>query len=195
MFSTGELHEEEMSDREMWLRSGGKTGRIITATVAVGFLLVLGYGFLNQPRVKGGSAPDFTLSLFGGGEVSLAKLRGQVVVVNFWASWCQPCREEAPALEKVWREYQRWSTPPNEGITFVGIDINDIPGKGRAFIEKLGITYPNGPDPYSRISKAYHVTGVPETFFITRDGQVTEWHIGPITEAELRTVLEELLQR
>lgn len=167
-----------------------KAGQIITVAAVIGFLLVLGYGLRTQfvPLI-GAPAPNFTLSLFEGGELSLKELHGQVVVVNFWASWCLPCRDEAPILERVWREYK------DKGVVFVGVNVNDITAKAMAFIEEFDITYPNGPDLYSRISRAYRITGVPETLFITSDGQVTERHIGPISEAKLRTALEELLPK
>jgi cytochrome c biogenesis protein CcmG/thiol:disulfide interchange protein DsbE len=167
----------------------GKAGWIITAA-AIGFLLILGYGLRSQfVSPIGAPAPDFTLSLFDGGELSLADRRGLVVVVNFWASWCSPCRDEAPALERVWREYE------DKGVVFVGVNVNDITAKATAFIEEFNITYPNGPDPYDRISRAYHTTGVPETFLIAKDGRLAKWYRGPITEAGLRAVLEELLQQ
>lgn len=167
----------------------GKAGWIITAW-AIGFLLILGYGLRPQfGSPIGAPAPGFTLSLFDGRELSLADLHGLVVVVNFWASWCPPCRDEAPALERVWREYE------DKGVVFVGVNVNDITAKAMAFIEEFNITYPNGPDPYNRISRAYHVTGVPETFLVAKDGRFAERYIGPITEARLRTALEELLQQ
>jgi len=165
----------------------GKAGWIITAT-AIGFLLIVGYGLRSQfVSAIGAPAPDFTLSLLDGGELSLAEQRGLVVVVNFWASWCPPCRDEAPALERVWREYE------DKGVVFVGVNVNDVTDNAMAFIEEFDITYPNGPDPYSRISRAYHVTGVPETFLIARDGRLAKWYRGPVTEAGLKAALEELL--
>lgn len=89
-------------------------GQIITVA-AIGFLLILGYGLRSQfVSPIGAPAPDFTFSLFDGGEISLADRRGLVVVVNFWASWCPPCRDEATALERVWREYE------DKGVVFVG---------------------------------------------------------------------------
>jgi len=108
--------------------------------------------------------------------------------VNFWASWCVPCRDEAPALEKVWREYE------DESVIFVGVDYKDVRSKAMGFIKEFNVTYPSGPDPYNRISRAYHITGVPETFLIAQDGRLAEWYIGPITETGLRAALEELLQ-
>jgi len=167
----------------------GKAGQIVTAT-AIGLLLILGYGLRSQSVSSiGAPAPDFTLSLFDGGELSLADRRGLVVVVNFWASWCPPCRDEAPALERVWREYG------DKGVVFVGVNVNDVTPKAIAFIEEFNITYPNGPDPYNRISRTYHTTGVPETFLIGKDGHLVEQYIGPVTEARLRAALEEVLQQ
>jgi len=168
-----------------------KTGKAkwIIVAAAVGFVLILGYGLRAQSvSIIGAPAPDFTLSLFDGGKLSLADRRGSVVVVNFWASWCVPCRDEAPALKRVWLEYE------NKGVVFVGVNFKDATAKATAFIEEFDITYPNGPDPYNRISKAYHITGVPETFLIAQDGRLAEWYIGPITETKLKAALEELLQ-
>jgi cytochrome c biogenesis protein CcmG/thiol:disulfide interchange protein DsbE len=177
-----------MNDATATFENRGKTGSIITAAATLGFLLVMGYGVLSQRPLQERPAPDFTLSLFGGGELSLRELRGQVVVVNFWASWCWPCRQEAPALERVWREYQ------DKGVVFVGVNVSDVTDKALAFIDEFNMSYPNGPDPYNRISRAYGRTGVPETFIITRNGQVAERYIGAVTEAQLETVLEELLE-
>ena len=169
----------------------GKTRKAgwIIAAVAVGFLLILGYGLRSRSgSLVGAPAPDFALSLFDGGELSLADLRGSVVVVNFWASWCAPCRDEAPVLERVWREHE------DQGAVFVGVNFRDVPAKAKAFIKEFDLTYPNGPDPYNRVSRAYGITGVPETFLIARDGHVVEHYIGPVSEAGLRSALEEVLQ-
>lgn len=161
----------------------------IVAAVAVALLIILGYGLRARPGSRiGAPAPDFTLSLFDGGELSPADWRGSVVVLNFWASWCPPCRDEAPALEKVWQEYQ------DRGVLFVGVSYKDVDSKATAYIEEFDITYPNGPDPYSRIAVSYGITGVPETFLIAKDGRLVKHYVGPITEAGLRTALEEILQ-
>ena len=165
----------------------GKSGWIIAA-VTISFLIILGYGLRTQSGSPiGAPAPDFTLSLFNGGELSLADRRGSVVVVNFWASWCAPCRDEAPALERMWQEYE------DRRVVFVGVNFKDIESKATSFIEEFNVTYPNGSDPYNKISSAYRITGVPETFLISRDGRLLEWWVGPITEAGLRAALEETL--
>ena len=178
-----------MNDTTAKLEKRGKAGWIVTAT-AIGFLLILGYGLRSEfVSAIGAPTPDFTLSLFDGGELSLADQRGVVVVVNFWASWCPPCRDEAPALERVWREYE------DKGVIFVGVNVKDVTDNAMGFIEEFDITYPNGPDPYDKISKAYRVTGVPETFLVAKDGYLAKWYRGPVTEAGLRAALEELLQQ
>lgn len=118
--------------------------------------------------------------------MSLANLRDRVIVVNFWASWCETCWEEAPVLQKAWQEYQ------GQGVTFIGIAYKDTEGKARAFLDEFGITYPNALDPTNRIARAYRIRGVPETFFI-KDGQIADLYIGPLTEDQLVTRIEKLL--
>jgi len=175
-------------------RSG--KSRWIVAAVAIGFLIILGYGLRTRPDSPiGAPAPDFTLSLFDGGELSLADHIGSVVVVNFWASWCIPCRDEAPALEKMWQEYEdrAASSHVRSDVVFIGVNYKDVESKALPFIEEFNVTYPNGFDPYNRISATYRITGVPETFLISRDGRLLEWWVGPITEDVLRAALEETL--
>ncbi len=149
----------------------------------------LAYGVTTRGpgQLQEGPAPAFTLELFDGGELSLSDLRGQVVVLNFWASWCAPCRAEAPMLELVWQRYR------GQGVSVVGVDYQDTEPPARAFIDEFGITYPNGSDPRSRIASAYGVQGVPETFVITQDGEIAKVFVGSPTELQLTTVLESLL--
>jgi len=176
-----------MNDTGAKPEKGAKAGWIIAA-VAIGFLIILGYGLRTQSGSPiGAPAPDFTLSLFDGGQLYLADQIGSVVVVNFWASWCIPCRDEAPALEKLWQEYE------DRRVVFLGVNYKDVESKALPFIEEFNVTYPNGSDPYNRISAAYRITGVPETFLISRDGRLLEWWVGPITEAGLRAAIEEQL--
>ncbi|MCZ7574411.1 MAG: TlpA family protein disulfide reductase [Ardenticatenaceae bacterium] len=154
-------------------RPAGVTINSQTATLAV----------LDRP------APDFSLTRFGTGEtVRLSDLRGQVVVLNFWASWCPPCRQEAPTLERIWREYK------DRGVVFVGIDIWDTDADAARFLQEFGITYPNGPDPNGEIAIEYGLTGIPETYFITRDGMIAQKAIGIVPEETFRRALDALLQ-
>lgn len=169
-------------------------GRILV--LVFGFLLVLGllavfsWQIYDSARgqVKSGQAPDFTLTLFEGGELTLSELQGQVVVVNFWASWCIPCRDEAPILERTWRRYR------DQGVVFIGVAYLDAEKGSLAFLEEFDITYPNGPDLGTRIARNYRITGVPETFFIAKDGRVADLEIGPLTERRLVSAIETLLR-
>jgi len=111
-------------------------------------------------------APEFSVSLYSGESLRLVDLRGRPVMVNFWASWCPPCRDEAPLLEQTWRAYR------DRGVTFVGLDIWDTEQDARTFMRKYDITYLNGPDDGGRIAIDYGLTGIPETFFIDRQGQI-----------------------
>jgi cytochrome c biogenesis protein CcmG/thiol:disulfide interchange protein DsbE len=175
-------------------RGKGQKGKItstIVGVAVVAFLLLLSYGLLSRPGggpLSEGPAPDFSLQLLDGDQLSLASLPDQVIVVNFWASWCAPCREEAPLLERVWQEYQ------SQGVTFIGIAYKDTEGKARAFLDEFGITYPNALDPGNRVARAYRIQGVPETFFI-KDGEIASLYIGPLSEDQIVTRIERLLAR
>lgn len=176
--------------------------RLLAATVAatvLGLLGLLGWGLLRQGqipgvavnttgqigRVRSGPAADFAISTFDGGTFRLSEQRGKVVVVNFWASWCPPCREEAPVLERGWRLYR------DRDVVFVGLDIWDTERDARAFLRRFGVTYPNGPDPRGAVAIDYGVTGIPETFFVRPDGTVARHWIGPLTDAQLAAFVEE----
>jgi cytochrome c biogenesis protein CcmG/thiol:disulfide interchange protein DsbE len=160
---------------------------------AVPVLLLLGYGFKLNPRdipspLVGKPAAPFALTTFAGPTVSLEALRGRVVVINFWASWCYPaCYEEAPALERGWQAYRE------RGVIFVGVDIQDKPEAAAKFIRDFGLTFPNAPDPRGAVSVDYGVYGVPETFFIDRQGRIRAKHVGAVTDQALREQLERLL--
>ena len=161
----------------------------LIAPVAVFCIIVLlGYGFWSQRSPEGRIAPDFSVSLFDGEEMSLREMRGRVVVVNFWGSWCAPCRREAAALERVWQDYR------DEGVSFVGVNVKDATPNALAFVEEFGITYPHGPDPYGRISRSFRVLKVPETFVVAGDGTLVRRFIGEVSEADLTESLKEALQ-
>ncbi len=165
----------------------------IVRTLIYGSLLsllgLLGWGLLRVqagPRSEG-PAPDFSLTTFEGEEIVLSSLQGQVVIINFWASWCPPCREEAAYLEATWREYKA------QGVVFIGIDYVDTDAEALAYIEEFDITYPNGPDLGTLISQAYRIQGVPETFFVAKDGTLRGVKIGPLYPPELGDRIEEML--
>lgn len=167
-------------------RSGRR--RWITAVLGlVAVVLLAWYGLAAQAPLVGKPAPDWSLTTLDGQTLNLAHLRGKVVVLNFWASWCAPCRAEADALENVWREYQA------RGVAFIGVSFKNVDSAARRFVHDLDITYPTGKDPYGRTARAYGVYAVPETFFISKAGLLSSRHVGEITEAKLRSVLEELL--
>lgn len=164
-------------------------GQFIALAVAILFLAILAAGLImrHQGRPESGPAPDFTLQLFDGGTFRLSEQRGKVVVINFWASWCQPCKDEAPDLERTWRRYR------DKGVIFVGVNWSDTEAKARAYLKEFDITYPNGPDLGRRIGQKYRIQGVPETFFVDRQGNVRRVVIRPLTEAELVAEIERLL--
>ena len=139
---------------------------------------------LASPLV-GQTAPEWSVPLYeADSTVSLEKLEGKVVVMNFWASWCLSCRDEARVLESGWQRY-------GPDVAFVGVAVSDETGPARDFIERYGKTYLLGPDVDGSIALDYGLFGVPETFFISPEGQITSKYIGPISDAELDRRIEE----
>jgi cytochrome c biogenesis protein CcmG, thiol:disulfide interchange protein DsbE len=114
------------------------------------------------------------------GRVALAELRGTPVVLNFWASWCDPCRIEAPVLERGWREAGR------QGVLFIGLDMQDVRDDAREFLREFSITYPNIREGDKATSRRYGMTGIPETFFISARGRVVGHVIGALTPSQLQ---------
>lgn len=151
----------------------------------------------NAPPLASGNAPEFELITFEGQTIRLSELRGKPIVLNFWASWCLPCREEAPYLQAAWDQYR------NQGMMVIGVDYVDTEVEAKKYMAEFKITYPNGPDVGTRISKMYRITGVPETYFITREGKILSgadssgrpygnW-IGPIPPSALQERIQRLL--
>lgn len=141
----------------------------------------------GQEKVSSGPAKEFSLELLGGGTLALSELRGKVVMVDFWSSWCVPCRQEAPVLAEVYREYRE------QPVEFVGVDIWDRPSDALEFVNRFGTSYPTGVDANGAIAIDYGVTGIPEKFFISPEGVLVKKFVGPMKAGKLREILDEML--
>jgi cytochrome c biogenesis protein CcmG/thiol:disulfide interchange protein DsbE len=166
------------------------------AAVAMSMVALLAFGLTQDPRaikspLPGQPAPPFTLVAMDGGEnVSLSELRGTIVVVNFWASWCLACRDEHTALSEVATRYG------DQGVRFFGMLYDDNPQNARRWIEEMGgQSYPTLLDPGMRTAIDFGLYGVPETFYIDHEGNVADKTIGPVTADSLMRKLDRLLAR
>lgn len=141
----------------------------------------------GEIQVDRDAAPEFSLELLDGSTVTLSSLRGHVLLFDFWASWCPPCRKEAPILAQAYLEYR------NRGVEFIGVDIWDRRDDAEAYLERYGVTYPNGIDAKGTIAIDYGVRGIPEKFLIDGGGLLVKKFVGPMNAASLRAALDELL--
>ena len=138
--------------------------------------------------VRQGPAPAFHLEPLGGGPpLELASLAGSVVMLDFWSSWCAPCRAEAPVLAQVYREYA------GEQVEFVGIAIWDSAGDVARHIRRYGLDYPNAIDARGTVAVDYGVRGIPEKYFLSPEGEVIAKYVGPTTAEVLRSILDQIL--
>ena len=172
----------------------------------VGLLVLLGYGITKQ----GGSAraagvainsvgqamvvdsrpiADANLPLMDGSTLSIFQLNGKVVVVNFWASWCPPCRTEAPALEEVYKKYH------DKGVVFLGINVWEGQKEAQTFINEFGITYPNAVDKPGKVVVDFGVSGIPETYILNKDNYIVRRWIGPVTKEGLSALIDDVLSQ
>ncbi|MEZ4713610.1 MAG: TlpA disulfide reductase family protein [Caldilineaceae bacterium] len=162
--------------------------RLLIMMVLITFVAILAIALMRQNTSEqraAGLAPDFEFTTFDGETIRLADLKGKGVVLNFWASWCDPCRAEAALLQEVAQREE------GNGIIFLGLDYLDQEHAALAYLAEYGITYPNGPDLQSAIARRYRINGVPETFFITPNGEIDFTVIGPIqSEAALNQRLD-----
>lgn len=165
------------------------TGQVVALAAVAGLLGLLIWRLTHQthPPKVGRPAPSFAaLRLQGPGTLALSSLRGKAVVVNFFQSYCVPCKAEAPALQSAYRQYRK------DGVVFVGVDYWDSIAEGRKFIERHGVTYPVVRDPGGNLADRYGVTGTPETFFIDRRGRLVGAHIlGPINQGSNRALFRQ----
>jgi len=166
-------------------------GALAVAVSAVVVLLSVGLG--RDPSVTvsplvGRAAPDFTLSQPDGKPFALSKLRGQIVVVNFWASWCAECHTEQPALNQTWQRFQ------DSGVVVVGVNFQDTTGDASDYVRTAGVSYPVVEDGDSRTALAYGVRGIPETFIIDHTGRIVDRIIGPVDATKLSNKISSMLQ-
>ena len=146
--------------------------------------------FAATPVPEDRPAPAFDLpALTGLGSISLRSPVGSITVVNIWASWCPPCRQEAPQLEQVWMRYE------GRGVRFIGVDHQDTRPGGLSFVREFGITYPIAFDPDGTEAARYGAVGVPTTFVIGPDGRIAYRFLGKTTATMLATTLDRLLGR
>lgn len=178
--------KDEKASRPRW-------GRILAWFILGTFLFVLFLGLIRTqegPVGVGKKAPDFSLTSFDGEKYTLSELKGKVVLVNFWASWCKPCEQEAADLESAWKIYE-----PRGDVIFLGVAWTDTEKKSLEYMEKYGITFPNGPDLGTRISQAFRTTGVPETYIIDKNGELAYVKLSPFLSVnEIRMAIDPLLE-
>jgi cytochrome c biogenesis protein CcmG, thiol:disulfide interchange protein DsbE len=165
--------------------------------VALLVVLAVSLNHSQEGSVQAGTnIQNFTMTLFSGyalhgqTQVKLSDMRGKVVMINFWASWCKPCEQEAADLEQAWEFYKDTGK-----VIFIGADYVDTEPEARAYLQKFGITFANGPDLHTSISQLFRIKGVPETYFIDPNGVLRYVQIGPFSSIdEIKTVINPMLQ-
>lgn len=177
-------------------------GMSLVSLVCLGLLALLGSQILtpasNQAATVnsliGHPAPDFTLSVLSANSGSaslatmhLASLKGKPIILNFWASWCDPCKREAPLLEATWQVLQR------QGVLLIGIDFQEARSEAQTFLRTYGITYPNVADSTGSTALDYGISGLPDTFFLNRQGVMVSKVVGELTEQSLQNNLRLIL--
>ncbi|MEL7311944.1 MAG: TlpA disulfide reductase family protein [Pseudomonadota bacterium] len=172
-----------MSEFSRWQRSR-------KAIVMAAGALIIGVGSVFAAGLDGQSAPDFSLQNSAGEQVSLSDLRGDVVMINFWATWCGPCREEMPLLDELHSRYNR------VGFSLLGVNIDDDPRRAEEMIESLGVSFPVVFDSTKRVSQQYEVNAMPVTILLDREGVVRYVHHGykPGYEDKYLQQIRELLR-
>ena len=158
--------------------------KITTFLLIIFFILLLFisiYGNRNSTYIStspliGRKIPDHELSLSNGSTINLNTLKGKILVINFWASWCSPCKEEAPAIESSWTKYR------SKGVEFIGINIMDDKNSAIKYLTEIESSYINAIDKDGKLAVDFGISGVPETLFVDPNGIIVDKYIGPLTE-------------
>jgi cytochrome c biogenesis protein CcmG/thiol:disulfide interchange protein DsbE len=178
---------EDVAQEERHKGHRRRWGVYLAWILVLGLLALLGFGLTRAQQGTvgvGEMVPEFKLTTFEGEEFDIRELRGKVVVINFWASWCSPCEQEAVELEEAYQFFK------GEGVVFLGVDYVDSEPEALAYLAKFNITYPNGPDLGTRNSQAFRIRGVPETFIVGKDGSLVDVKIGPYNSLqEIKTAV------
>jgi cytochrome c biogenesis protein CcmG, thiol:disulfide interchange protein DsbE len=171
-----------------------RRARLLAGVVVIIAVIVtlLATGLGRNPSViasplVGRAAPNFTLRQLDGPPVTLSKLRGQIVVINFWASWCTECRIEQATLDRTWQQFQ------DSGVVVIGVNFEDTTGDARNYVRTADVTYPIVEDAGSRTALAYGLRGVPETFVVSRSGRIVSHVIGLVDAARLTSEINSML--
>jgi len=172
-----------------------RAGILVPVVVLLGFLAWAMFRHQQSQEIASALArgesppvPAGNFARFDGGRLSLTDFRGHPVVLNFWASWCVPCADEAPILEAIWDEFR------GQGVVVIGVDTQDLEAPGKGFVRRHGLTYPNVRDPDGSLAHIFGTTGVPETFFVDAAGRVRGKFPGEQTERSAwRAAVEALL--
>jgi len=174
------------------LQTGPKWGRTLAWLGLLVLLAILALGLLRAqegPVSPGQRTPEFELSTYDGEVFSSTNLVGKVIVLNFWASFCLPCAEEADELETAWQFYK-----DRDDVIFLGVAWSDMDTRALEYLDRYGVTYPNGPDLRTRISQDFRTRGVPETYIIDKNGIISHVQIGPFaSSSQIKSVVDPLL--
>src|SRR5437773_5950055 len=182
---------DEAQATEMVGEARKRNPLVLLVVIGAVLLIVLGLGGAlvqaNRTQLTSGLAPDFTLTTYDGHTFTLSEQHGKVVLINFWASWCGPCRSEAPELNAIWDEYK------DRGLVMIGVGYLDNEKDARAFLKEFNVQFMTGPDEGTKIARAYNMKGVPETDIVDRQGSLAKTIVGPTTAHDLRDILDRLL--
>ena len=185
--STAEVVRKEPKRLPLWVV-------LVAFALLIGFMALIGWGLNRsmQGRISNGdSVPAFSMTTFDGETINTASLSGKVIVVNFWASWCKPCEQEARELEQAYQYYKK-----DGKVVFVGLAYVDTEPNSRDYLQRFGVTYPNGPDLATKTSQMFGVRGVPETFIINKNGKLAYFKAGPFTSVqEIQAVVDGILNQ